>query len=119
MEAKDYIIAKRPSGASNVGSDGLPANEDEYGNISISEETTIATFWGDVKEVKPAIDSRAGAITQTRKLEITADSRDTEAVDIGDIVTINNLNNSEFVVQNIFQSDWRWMNTIIVEYTSR
>ena len=108
MDTKDYIEVKRPT-----------VTEDEYGDLSVVEENVITTFWANVKEITPDLQTQSGAILQTRRLEITADSRDTDAVDIGDIITINNLSNNEFVIRNQFESDWRWMRTLVAEYTNR
>ena len=108
MNFQDYIVITRPT-----------TTEDEYGDLVVSTETTVAEFWADVKEIKPTLQEQSGAILQTRRVEITADSRDTDAVDIGDIVTINNLSNNEFVVMNQHESDWRWHRTIIAQFTNR
>ena len=119
MENKDYITVRRSAGAGTLGADGLPVIEDDYGTITVASFDEVTTFWGDVQEMKSDLIQQSGAMLQTRRLEITADSRDTEPVDLGDIVTINNLDNNEFVVINIFESDWRWKNTILVEFTNR
>ena len=116
---QDYITVVRPVGAGTLDSTGRPMIEDDYGELTVTTEETISTFWGNVKELKSNLQTQAGAILQTRRLEITADSRDTEAVDIGDVVTINNLDNNQFVVMNQYESDWRWHRTLLVEFTNR
>ena len=107
-ELKDRIIIKRPV-----------VTEDEYGELTVTEDNVVVECWAGIKEIKPDLQTQSGAILQTRRLEITADSRDTVAVDLGDIVTVNNLNNSNFVVTNQWESDWRRYRTIIAEYTDK
>ena len=119
MNFQDYIVVRRSVGAGTLAADGLPIIEDDYGELNVSAFEDIVECWAAIKEVKSGLETQAGAILHNRRLEIVTDSRDATDVDLGDIVTINNLDNDEFVVTNKYQSEWRWRTTIIAEFTNR
>ena len=64
---KDFITAKRPTTV-----------EDEYGDLTATSETTIATFWGNIKENRPAVATTTGKTRQTRIITIIARERDVD-----------------------------------------
>ena len=123
MNKDNYIIISRPADLSTLGNDGKPMDEDRYGDItpSVTEEN-IAEFWGDIEEMKPYVDDLNTFATDehlryNRRLKITADSTDSENVDIGDIVQIDN-RPEKWVVRSFYDSEWKWQRTIITEYSS-
>ena len=120
MTNDNYIVIKRPDNADTVSATGLPENEDFYGELTSTSDITVAEFWADVKELNPTSDDFGvgGTIRFNRRLEITADIRDTEAVDLDDTVTIDNDTN-QYVVRSLTDSDWKWQRTITVEYQNR
>ena len=102
----NYITVTRPV-----------VSEDGYGDLTTTSETAVASFWGSVVEMKPKDSDLTfdnGRARFTRTIKITADSRDTEDVDIDDHL---NLGSSEFdwEVTNLFEGDWKYTRTIIAQ----
>ena len=120
MTNDNYITVRRPDNVDALGTGGLPTNEDEYGNLTVSSFNTVATFWADIEEIAPTSDDFGvgGTIRFNRRLRITADSRDTEALDLDDIVTYDD-NDSEFFITSLSESDWKWQREIIIELSNR
>ena len=102
----NYIQVTRPS-----------VTEDGYGDLTLTSQEDIASFWGSVQELKPKDSDLTfdnGRTRFTRTVKIHADERDSANVDIDDHLTIDS---SEYTweVTNIFESDWKWSRTIIAQ----
>ena len=105
MKKDNYIQATRPV-----------TTEDGYGDLTLTSQEPIASFWGSVKELMPKSSDLTfdnGRARFTRTVKIMADSRDTIDVDIDDHLTIDNLSNWE--VTNIFEDQWKFGRTIIAQ----
>ena len=120
MTNDNFITVRRPAGTDTIGAGGLPTNEDDYGNLTVSSFDTIATFWADVEELAPNSDDFGvpGTIRFNRRLRLTTDTRDVASVDLDDILTIDE-DTQEWAVTSIDQSRWKWMSEITVEYANR
>ena len=99
----NYITAYRPT-----------VTEDRYGELTQSGTTTIATFWGDIKEMKSKTNVEQGKKRETRIIEVTARRRDVQNVDLDDLLSFGNLD-EDFQVNDIYESDWKYGVTIIAE----
>ena len=102
----NYIQVTRPT-----------VTEDGYGDLTLTSNEAIASFWGGVQELKPKDSDLTfdnGRTRFTRTIKITADERDTANVDIDDHLSIGS---SEYTweVTNIFESDWKYSRTIIAQ----
>ena len=102
----NYIKVTRPQ-----------VEEDAYGDLTVTSQEDIASFWGSVTEIKPRysdLTSDNGRVRFTRTIEIIADDRDTDSVDIDDHLVIDGTGYN-WEVTNIFESDWKWSRTIIAQ----
>lgn len=100
----DFITAVRPM-----------VTEDAYGDLSSTENTDIATFWGDVNEDKSSTYIETGKIKSNHMVTITCRTRDIVGIEEDDHLTFGN---SAFIwqVKEIYESDWKYGSTIIAEY---
>ena len=103
---KDLITAKRPTTV-----------EDEYGDLTVASETTVATFWGNVKEDKPSVALTTGKTRQSKIVTITARDRDVSDIDLHDELSFGN-SEDVFIVRDFYESEWRWATTIVAEFTN-
>ena len=120
MNKDNYIVVRRPSGTDTISSEGLPTNEDDYGNLTVTTLDNVAEFWADIEELIPNSDDFGvpGTVRFNRRLKLIADARDVESVDLDDIVLIDE-ETQEWAVTSINQSRWKWQSELIIEYTNR
>ena len=102
----NYITATRPV-----------TTEDEYGDLTTSSNAVVANFWAAIEEIEPlstelTFDNGKPRLTRTIKLMV--DSRDTEDVDLDDHLEIDS-SDRVWQVSEIFETGWKYSNTIIAQ----
>ena len=100
----DYITAKRPT-----------LVEDEYGELTASSESTIATFWGMIEEQESTVDIAQGKTRQTKVIKITARERDVMDIDLEDELSFGNSEDT-YIVKDFYESKWKYGRTIMAQY---
>ncbi len=105
----DYLIA-----TSSVGSGS--SSYDEDGRLITSAARTTVEFYGDVKDVKsnPYLNPIDPLTSNTRQIEITADSRDVESLDNTYTLRITG-RPQVFQVIDVYEHEYRFTSMVVAQ----
>ena len=102
---ENYVTATRPT-----------TTENYYGDLDVTSNETIATFWAGIKENEPfKINVEEGNKRQTRTITLVCRSNDVLDVEIDDILTFGN-SNDQWQVNEFHESKWKYGIEIHAEY---